>query len=77
MANTITVDERVMNTILSRLDKLSRDIELIKIRLLKNKPRYGSDEWWEKEIKEADEAFKKGGGIKFNSAKEAIEWLNS
>ena len=77
MANTLTVDAKTINTILSQLDKLSRDVELLKTKLLKRNPKYGSGEWWEKEIKESKEDFKKGKGIKFNSAKEAIEWLNS
>lgn len=77
MAQTITVDIRTINTILERLNKLTQDIETIKKALLKSGPKYGSDEWWEKEIREAKEEFKQGKGIQFHNAKEAIKWLNS
>jgi hypothetical protein len=77
MANTVTVDAKTFNTIINRLDELSKEVEVLKALVFKKNPKYGSDEWWEKEIKEAKENFKKGKGIKFNSAKEAIAWLNS
>mgnify|MGYP001615346231 CR=1 FL=1 len=77
MANAVAVDAKTISTILTRLDKLVRDVEAIKTRVFEKQPPYGSDMWWDKEMKEAEEAFRKGKGIKFNSAKEAIKWLNS
>lgn len=77
MGNTISVDVKMLRDILSRLDKLTSDIEAIKTKLFEGEPPYGSNEWWEKEMKEAEESFKKGEGISFDSAEEAIKWLKS
>lgn len=71
MANTISVNAKTVSLILARLDKLAKDVQAIKARVLEEEPPYGSDAWWEKEIQEVEEDFKKGKGIRFNSAKEA------
>jgi len=77
MNNSVTVDAKTIGTILSRLDRLARDMEVIKERLLQEEPEYGSDAWWEWSDKKALEEIKAGKGIKFNSAQEAIKWLKS
>ena len=77
MANTVTIDAKTFNIILARLDKLAEDVAVIKHKVLSKGPKYGSDEWWEEEIREAKKDFKRGKGIKFNSAKDALQWLNS
>lgn len=77
MANAVTVDTKTINSIIERLNKLTQDIETIKKALLKSGPKYGSDEWWEEMERQAEKDFKEGRGIKFNSAREAIKWLNS
>lgn len=77
MPNTVSVNAKTINHIVAQLDKLARDVEAIKARVFTQEPPYGSDLWWEKEIEEAEETIRKGKGIKFNSAKEAIKWLNS
>ena len=77
MNKTITVNTQTIQTILSRLDQLTRDIKVMKERLFELEPEYGSDVWWDKQIEESGRDFKKGKGIKFNSVKEAIKWLDS
>lgn len=77
MNKTISVEAKTLNRILARLDQLTDEIKAIKTKLFEEEPPYGSDAWWKKETKEAEEDFKKGKGIQFKSAKEAIEWLNS
>jgi len=77
MANTISIDTKTVATILKRLEELTRDVKELKAKLLESEPPYGSDEWWEWSDKKAIEAFEAGKGIKFDSAEEAIKWLNS
>ena len=74
---TITVDAKTFEKVLSKLDLLTREIEILKRRLSKNEPTYGSDEWWKKEIKQAEEELKKGKGVRFESVEDAVKWLNS
>ena len=77
MAQTVTVPAKTFQEILSRLDKLTRDVHAIKARLFENEPPYGSDEWWEWSDKKALEDIKAGRVVKFDSAKDAIKWLKS
>lgn len=77
MANGVSVNTKTVNHIVAQLDKLARDVEAIKARVFEQEPPYGSDAWWEWSDKKALEDIKAGKGIKFNSAKEAIKWLNS
>lgn len=77
MANTITVDAKTFNQIISRLDKLTKDMEAIKAKLAKKNPKYGSDEWWEKSEKQADKDIKEENWVEFSNVEDAIKWLNS
>ncbi len=77
MAQTITVPAKTFEEILSRLDRLTRDVRAIKARVYQQEPPYGSEEWWEWSEKRADEDIKAGRVFKFDSAEEAIKWLNS
>lgn len=77
MSQTVTVSPKAIEEIISRLDKLTKDIRVIKERLFASEPPYGSEEWWEKEIKESEEEFSKGKGVHFESVKDATKWLNS
>ena len=77
MNQAITVSSKTIEEILTRLDKLTKEVKVIKAKLFKGKASYGSDEWWEKEIKESERELKKGKGIRFESVKDAIQWLNS
>lgn len=56
---TITVPAKTFEKILSRLDQLSRAVEVINEKL-EGAPHYGSDEWWEWSEKRADEDIKMG-----------------
>ncbi len=74
---TVTVDAKTFEKVLSKLDYLSQEVESIKTQLSKKKLPYGSDEWWEWSDKKARQDIKAGRVVKFDSAKEAIKWLNS
>ena len=77
MNQTIAISSKTTEEILARLDKLTKEVKAIKTKLFQEEPPYGSDEWWDKEIKEAEIEFKKGRGVVFKSSKDAIKWLNS
>lgn len=77
MANTVTIEAKTVQAILSELKSLRADVQTIKKKLLEKEPSYGSDEWWEASDKEALKELRAGKGIKFSSAEEAIKWLKS
>lgn len=77
MANTISVNAKTVNIILTRLDKLAKDVQAIKARVLEEEPSYGSDAWWEWSDRKAIEDIKAGKGKQFTSAQDAIKWLKS
>lgn len=74
---TITVPVETFEKLVSRLDELTREVKAIKMSLFEKEPSYGSKEWWEWSEKKADEDIKAGRVFKFDSAEEAIKWLNS
>lgn len=77
MNNTISVDTKTVNQIMKRLESLAKDVKLIKEKLSRGEPVYGSDTWWEKEIQDSEKEFSAGKGITFKNAKDAITWLDS
>ena len=74
---TVTVDAKIFEKVLSKLDYLSQELESIKTQLSGKEPPYGSDEWWKWSDKKARQDIKAGRVVKFDSAEEAIKWLNS
>ena len=77
MAQTMTVPAKTFEEILSRLDKLTKEVHAVKAKLFESEPPYGSNEWWEWSDKKAMEDIKAGRIVKFDSVKEASKWLNS
>ncbi len=77
MNQTITVSSKTIEEILVHLNTLTKEVKEIKAKLFEKEPPYGSDEWWEWSDEKALKEIKAGKGIKFNTAKEAIKWLNS
>ena len=75
---TVTVPAKTFEKILSRLDQLTRDVQVIKSKLFEKEPVYGSDEWWEWSEKRADEDIKAGriSPVLYNK-KELQEFLDS
>ena len=74
---TVTVPAKTFEKIVSKLEELAQDVQIIKTKILTEESRYGSNKWWEKEIEQAEKEFKKGKGIRFESVKDAVKWLNS
>ncbi|MBU3979335.1 hypothetical protein KJ980_05850 [Patescibacteria group bacterium] len=77
MTQTITVETKTVEKILSHLDELRQDMNELKNKLLKEEAPYGSDEWWEKEEEKATEDIKKRRIVTFNSVEEMQKHLNS
>lgn len=77
MNQVVTVSPKTIQEILSRLDQLTKEVRIIKTRLFKAEPPYGSDEWWQWSDSKAKEDIKAGRVMSFDSAEEAIKWLNS
>ena len=77
MNQTVTIPTKTIDEIFSRLDELTNAVKKIAVKLSEKEFSYGSDGWWDREIKDADDEFKKGKGILFKSSKDAIKWLNS
>ena len=76
MKQTITIDTKILDTILSRLDSLSKDIRAIKTRLISDEPEYGSDAWWEWSDKKALEDVEAGRYTEITSKKELHAFLD-
>lgn len=77
MAQTVAVPPETIEEILTRLDRLTKEVRIIKRRLFAKEPPYGSDEWWQWSDNKAREDIRAGKVLRFDSAAEAIKWLNS
>jgi len=77
MASTVSVDEKTIQTILTRLDKLAKDVRAIKAKLIEEEPTEGSDEWWAKAIKEGEEDLEAGRYTELRTKEELTAFLDS
>ncbi len=77
MAQTVTIEESKLNQILKTLTEIKQEVAKLAEKVDSKEPAYGSDEWWEWSDKKAEKDIKAGNVMKFKSAKEAAEWLNS
>ena len=70
MNQTVTVSSKTMQTVLERLDALTKEVKIIKAKLFEKEPEYGSNEWWEWSDKKALQEIKAGKGTKIHNKKE-------
>lgn len=77
MNQTIVVSQKAIETILSRLDELSKEIKFIKNRLAQEEPPYGSEAWWKWSDTKALEDVKKGNCTTIKSKKELDVYFKS
>ena len=77
MNQTITVSQETIEEILTRIDRLTREIKAIRTKLFEEEPPYGSDEWWEWSDKKSIEDYKKGRYTVIRSKKELNEFFSS
>ncbi len=73
--NTVTIDAKTLERILSRLDGLAQEVKELKEKLIMKEPVLGSDEWWEWSDKEALKRIKKGEYEEFDSMKDMVSFL--
>jgi len=77
MQQTITIPTRTIDEILTRLDKLTKEVKAIRAKLFDQEPRYGSDEWWEWSDEKAMEDIKDGRYTTVHNKKELKQFLDS
>lgn len=77
MSQAVMVSPKTIQEILVHLHTLTKEVKEIKAKLFEKEPLYGSDEWWEWSERKADEDIKAGRLVRFDSAKDAVKWLNS
>lgn len=73
---TVTVDAKTFEKILSKLDHLSRAVEAINEKL-EGALLYGSNEWWEWSNKKAQEDIRNGRYTALHNKKELQKYLDS
>ncbi len=73
---TITVPTKTVESILSKLDQLTKQVEAINEKL-ESAPPYGSDEWWEWSDKKAMEEIKQGKGIVLHNKRELKDFFKN
>jgi len=78
MNQTITISSKTVEEILTRLDRLTREVKAIKKRIPPQETTfYGSDSWWKKEIEQGLEEVKQGKVRgPFKNANELIKTLH-
>lgn len=77
MSNIVVVDSKTLSEILTRLDRLTKDVADVKERLFSTEPVYGNDEWWKWSDKKAREEIKKGSYYKVHNKKELRDFLKN
>lgn len=77
MAQTITVNAKTLEQVVSQLDKLTKEVAAIKKQILDQEPINGSDAWWEKEIKEGEEDIKKGNYYELRDENELDDFFKN
>lgn len=77
MNQAVTVSPKTIEEILTRLDRLTKEVRAIKARLFGEAPPYGTDKWWEKEIEEGLGEVKQGKYKIYNNAKDLLNDLHS
>lgn len=76
MAQSITIDVKTIQKILTRLDKLSKDVKEIKEKIVEE-PAHGSDEWWEKEIKKGEQDIQTGDYYELKDKQELKDFFKN
>ena len=70
MAQTVTVEIKVLKQILERLDDLAQEVRALKEKHSSQEPPYGSDEWWKWSDKKSLKAHRKGEYLEISTPEE-------
>ena len=74
MANTITLTQSAYNSMITRISKLEKMLGAL-LKKQKKEPQYGSEAWWDMNIKEGENDVKNGNYRVFDSAKSMTSYL--
>jgi len=74
MSQTAGITKTDYNKLISRIDRLERTVKSIAKK--QKEPVYGSDGWWEEEIKAGLAEAKEGKGVTFSTAEELQAYLD-
>lgn len=77
MAHTVTIDQKTIKLILTRLEELTQEVKSLKAKLMDDEPPYGSDAWWEWSDKKALEDYKAGRYTEVRTKEELQTFLDS
>lgn len=77
-SSTITIDAKTAEAFFLEIEAMEKALTALREKIIRFFPaKYGSRLWWEKSDKEALESIKRGKGIEFDNAKNAISYLHS
>lgn len=75
---TVTIDTKTAESIFSEISLIEKRLSVLRKKVMEFVPAsYGSDAWWDKEIKEAEKEFKKGKGTIINNKKELARFFEN
>lgn len=60
MSQLITIEKSVLDDIFSQLASLKKEVAILKSKVLKKKPKEGSEEWWDMSLMESREDYRTG-----------------
>lgn len=76
--NTISIDVAAAESLFLDVEKMRKNLELLRKKIIKLFPvKYGSELWWEKSTNQALKEIKQDKGMEFEKVEEAVKWLNS
>ncbi len=76
MSQVAISQQKTLEVILERLDKLAKELKFIKEKLKETEPPYGSNAWWQWAEKKADEDISAGRYTTYKDAEALIKDLH-
>lgn len=73
----MTVPAKTFEEILSRLNQLTKEVHVIRVKLFESEPSYGSEQWWEWSDRKAMDDIKAGRFVELKNKEELKVYLNS
>ena len=75
MAQSVSIDAKTIQRILSELNKLRKDIAVIKEKL--SESVYGSEKWWGEAVREGKEEIQSGDYYELRDKKELKDFFKN
>lgn len=77
MTQTITVEKKLLENILSQLKEVKSELKSLRKNMRDLAPEYGSKSWWDKETREALKEYETGNYKSYNNADDLMKDLHS